>query len=71
MGLRSARRAIAKARLQAIGVDRVNRRLKVVDADTGLAIWRKVLMDSKAHDAQAQGKKPVLLNSKRKARKMA
>lgn len=70
MGLRSAKRAIAKARLKAIGVDRVNRRLKVVDTDTGLAIWRKVLADDKAHDAQAKGKKAVLMNGK-KARKTA
>lgn len=69
MGMRKYKRQIAKARLQAIGVDRVNRRLKVLS--NGQPIWRKVLADSKAHDAQAQGKKPVLLNSKRKARKMA
>ena len=68
--MRKHRRQVAKARLAAIGVDRVNRRLKVIDKKTGLALWRKVLLDDKAHDAQAQGRKPVLKN-RRKARKTA
>ena len=65
MGMRKYRRQVAKERLRAIGVDRVNRRLKVV-AD-GQVIWRKVLADDKAHDAQAKGRKPVLRT--RRARK--
>ena len=68
MGLRKYERQVAKARLKAIGVDRVNRRLKVTD-ENGLVIWRKVLADDKAHDAQAQGKKAVFKN--RKGRKTA
>ena len=72
MGMRKYRRQVAKARLRAIGVDRVNRRLKVVDTDTGLAIWRNVLADDKAHDEQAKGRKPVYLTRKpnRKIRKV-
>ena len=58
-----------KARLAAIGVDRVNRRLKVVDTETGLPIWRKVLADSNAHDAQAKGRKPVYKNRRQGVRK--
>lgn len=67
MGMRKYRRQVAKERLRAIGVDRVNRRLKV--QSEGVAIWRKVLADDKAHDAQAKGRKPVYKN--RKARKTA
>ena len=36
--MRKYLRQVAKARLRAIGVDRVNRRLKVVDNETGLPI---------------------------------
>lgn len=59
MGVRKYKRQIAKARLKAIGVDKVNRRMSV-DTDGG-KIWRRVLDDQKAHDAQAKGRKPVLL----------
>lgn len=71
MGLRIAKRAIAKARLQAIGVDRVNRRMKTT-TEEGEVIWRKVLADDKAHDEQAKGAKPVKLTnkSKRKVQKV-
>ena len=70
MGVRKYKRQIAKARLKAIGVDKVNRRLRVVSE--GAPIWRKVLADAKAHDAQAKGEKPVLLTRKvRKGRKTA
>lgn len=67
--MRKYLRQIAKARLRAIGVDRVNRRLKVVDNETGLPIWRKVLADDKAHDAQAKGRKPVYKNRRQGVRK--
>ena len=70
MGVRKYKRQIAKARLKAIGVDKVNRRMSV-DTDGG-KIWRKVLDDPKAHDAQAKGRKPVLLTrTVRKGRKTA
>ena len=70
MGVRKYKRQIAKARLKAIGVDKVNRRLRV--ASEGAPIWRKVLADAKAHDAQAKGEKPVLLTrTVRKGRKTA
>ena len=59
MGVRKYKRQIAKARLKAIGVDKVNRRLRIDNG--GGKIWRKVLADAKAHDAQAKGRKPVLL----------
>lgn len=62
MGVRKYKRQIAKARLKAIGVDKVNRRLSV-DRGGG-KIWRMVLDDAKAHDAQAKGRKPVLLTRK-------
>lgn len=64
--MRKHLRQIAKARLRAIGVDRVNRRLAVVDNETGLSLWRKVLADDKAHNAQAKGRKAIM-----KARKTA
>ena len=68
MGVRKYKRQIAKARLKAIGVDKVNRRLRVVSE--GAPIWRKVLADAKAHDAQAKGRKPVLMTQNtRKGRK--
>ena len=70
MGVRKYKRQIAKARLKAIGVDKVNRRMSV-DTDGG-KIWRMVLDDAKAHDAQAKGRKPVLLTrTVRKGRKTA
>lgn len=62
--MRKYKRQIAKDRLAAIGVDRVNRRLKV-DSE-GVPIWRKVLADPKAHDAQAKGKKAKYLTKGRK-----
>ena len=70
MGARKYKRQIAKARLKAIGVDKVNRRLRIDNG--GGKIWRKVLADAKAHDAQAKGEKPVLLTrTVRKGRKTA
>lgn len=70
MGVRKYKRQIAKARLKAIGVDKVNRRMSV-DTHDG-KIWRRVLDDAKAHDAQAKGRKPVLLTrTGRKGRKTA
>lgn len=70
MGIRTIKRQISKARLKAIGVDRVNRRMKVV-SEEGI-IWRRILNDAKAHDAQAKGRKPVYLTRKtnRKIRKV-
>ena len=68
MGVRKYKRQIAKARLKAIGVDKVNRRLRIDNG--GGKIWRMVLADAKAHDAQAKGRKPVLLTQNtRKGRK--
>lgn len=58
------KRLIAKARLRAIGADRVNRRLRATVE--GVKVWRKILADAKAHNAQAKGRKPVIIkNGKR------
>ena len=53
--IRTVKRQIAKARLAAVGVDRINRRMKTpID---GEPTWRKILHDDGAHNAQAKGKK--------------
>ena len=63
--MRKYLRQVAKARLRAIGVDRVNKRMNAVAE--GETVWRKVLADPAAHNAQAKGKRAVLLKKKVRA----
>jgi hypothetical protein len=51
MGLRSAKRQIAKARMRAIGFEHVNKNFSVQNAD-GVTNWRLALTDKKAERLQ-------------------
>ena len=64
MGLRKQKREIARARLTALKVGRVNKKMGIIQ--DGLANWRRALVDESAKKAQ-------LINgfkAKRKLRKV-
>ncbi len=50
MGMRKYKRQIAKARLTALGVERVNRKMRKVK--DGIALWRVVLIGKTGKEAE-------------------
>lgn len=71
MGLRAIKRQVAKARLTAMGLDRINKRLSYVSSD-GLPNWRKAITGESgeaAHKKQmTEGRK---IKRQDEARKLA
>lgn len=51
MGMRKHQRQIAKARMAALGIDRINRKLKIRNPD-GVQNWRRILTGDIAEAAE-------------------
>ena len=60
MGLRSIKRQIARGRMAAMGLDRINKRLSYMSSD-GLPNWRKAL---EGESGEAAHKRQMLIGKK-------
>ena len=68
MGLRKYKREIAKARMKALGVDRVNKRMGVVNQ--GVVNWKRALYGDSG-EAGRRAQRSHAIRSRRKIRKIS